>query len=50
MFTRADGAVDWRACTDRSSLDVTMLEVGSTHVDLGLDPDVWLATARALAA
>ena len=50
MFTRADGAVDWRACIDRSSLDVTMLEVGSTHVGLGLDPDVWLATARALAA
>lgn len=49
IFTRKDTAVDWRACIDRSSLDVTMVEVGSTHVGLGLDPDVWLAVAEALA-
>ena len=48
LFTRHDGAVDWRACIDRSSLDVTMLEVRSTHVGLGIDPDVWLAVAEAL--
>ncbi len=50
IFTRNDGAVDWRACIDRSSVNVTTVEVSSTHVGLGLDPDVWLTAASALAA
>lgn len=50
IFTRNDTVVDWRACIDRASLDVTMIEVGSTHVGLGIDPDVWLAVAEALGA
>lgn len=50
IFTRNDGAVDWRARIDRSSVDVTMVEVASTHVGLGIDPDVWITAARALAA
>jgi len=49
IFTRKDSVVDWRACIDRTSLDVTTFEVGSTHVGLGIDPDVWLAAANALA-
>ncbi|MEL6983903.1 MAG: alpha/beta fold hydrolase [Actinomycetota bacterium] len=49
IFTRRDAAVDWRACIDRASTDVTMVEVTSTHIGLGLDPDVWLTAARALA-
>lgn len=49
IFTRRDGAVAWRACIDRSSTDVTMVEVSSSHVGLGLDPDVWRTVARALA-
>jgi len=49
IFTRRDGALDWRSCIDRSSLNVTMLEATSTHVGLGIDPDVWIAVARALA-
>ncbi len=48
IFTRRDGAVAWRACIDRLSPDVTMVEVRSSHVGLGLDPDVWLTVARAL--
>lgn len=48
IFTRNDTVVDWRACIDRSSLDVTTVEVGSTHVGLGLDPDVWYVVAHAL--
>lgn len=48
IFTRRDAAVDWRACIDRSSVDVTMVEVSSTHIGLGLDPDVWRTVARAL--
>mgnify|MGYP003871081125 CR=1 FL=1 len=50
IFSRADTVVDWRACIDRSSLDVSMVEVASTHVGLGVDPDVWLTVAQALAA
>ncbi|MFT6292713.1 MAG: pimeloyl-ACP methyl ester carboxylesterase [Ilumatobacter sp.] len=49
IFTRNDTVVDWRACIDRFSLDVTTVEVGSTHIGLGIDPDVWLTIARALA-
>ena len=50
IYTRADGIVDWRACIDRASPDVRHLEVRSTHLGLGIDPDVWWAVARALAA
>lgn len=49
IFTRNDTVVDWRACIDRTSPSVRMVEVGSTHVGLGLDPDVWLIVAGALA-
>ena len=49
IFTRNDSVVDWRACIDRSSPDVTTYEVGSTHVGLGVDPDVWSIVAGALA-
>ncbi len=49
IFTRNDSVVDWRACIDRFSLDVTTVEVGSTHIGLGIDPDVWLTVAEALA-
>lgn len=48
IFTRNDSVVDWRACIDRYSTDVTTVEVGSTHVGLGIDPDVWLTIAEAL--
>lgn len=50
IYTRRDTVVDWRACIDRVSSDVTMIEVGSTHIGLGIDPDVWLVVADALAA
>lgn len=49
LYTRRDGIVAWRACLDRHSPDVEHLEVGSTHLGLGLDPDVWLVVARRLA-
>ena len=50
IFTRDDRVVDWRACLDHRSPDVDHVEVTSTHLGLGIDPDVWLAVARALAA
>lgn len=49
MFTRNDNIVDWRACIDRTSPNVTHVEVASTHVGLGIDPDVWMTAARVLA-
>jgi pimeloyl-ACP methyl ester carboxylesterase len=48
IFTKRDGVVDWRACVDRHSIDVRHVEVRSTHVGLGVDPDVWQITAHAL--
>jgi pimeloyl-ACP methyl ester carboxylesterase len=48
MFTRRDGIVDWRACIDRFSPHVEHVEVRSTHLSLGIDPDVWWTVAQAL--
>ncbi len=50
ILTRRDGVVDWRACVDRRSPVVRHVEVGSTHLTLGIDPDVWWTVATALAA
>lgn len=49
IFSERDGIVDWRACIDRSSPNVTHYRVGSTHLSLGIDPDVFEIAARALA-
>ena len=49
VFTRRDNVVDWRACIDRYTPEAQHLEVSSTHIGLGLDPDVWVAAARFLA-
>lgn len=49
IFTRRDRIVNWLACLDRTSLDVTHVEVRSTHLGLGIDPDVWLTVAESLA-
>lgn len=50
IFSRADGVVDWRASLDHHSAQVDHVEVRSSHVGLGIDPDVWAAVADALAA
>ena len=49
IFTRRDGIVAWQACIDRASPDVEHIEVSSTHIGLGIDPDVWEIVARTLA-
>jgi len=48
IYTRSDGIVSWPACIDRVSPRVTHVEVGSTHLGLGIDPEVWWVVARAL--
>ncbi len=49
IASRADRIVPWRACVDPSP-EVTNIEVRSTHLGMGIDPDVWLAIARQLRA
>lgn len=50
IFTRRDGIVNWQACLDHHTEDVTHVEVSSTHIGMGVDPHVWLTVADALAA
>jgi Alpha/beta hydrolase family len=50
VFTRRDGIVSWEACIDRSSPNAEHVEVFSTHIGLGVDPDVWGIVADRLAA
>lgn len=49
IFTRRDRVVAWPACIDHHSPDVEHVEVTSTHVGLGFDPDVWRIVAERLA-
>ncbi len=49
IYTRRDGVVAWPSCIDRVSPDVEHVEVASTHIGLGLDPDVWAVVADRLA-
>ncbi len=49
MVSRRDGIVQWHAQVDHTSPDVEHVEVSSTHLGMGLDPDVWLTAARRLA-
>jgi hypothetical protein len=49
IFTRRDGIVSWLACIDRASPAVRHVEVSSTHISMGLDPDVWRVIADRLA-
>ena len=48
IWSRRDGIVAWPACLDRVSPDVEHVEVGSTHLGLGVDPDVWSIVASRL--
>ncbi len=49
MYSKRDGIVAWRACIDDFSPDITMIEVRSTHVGMGIDPDVWQIVSERLA-
>jgi pimeloyl-ACP methyl ester carboxylesterase len=49
VFTRRDGIVSWEACIDRFSPYAEHVEVSSTHIGMGLDPDVWRLVADRLA-
>lgn len=40
IYSKRDGVVAWRACIDEWSPNVRHIEVGETHVGLGLSPRV----------
>jgi hypothetical protein len=48
MWSRRDGVAAPRACIDRESPDVENVEVSSTHLGMGVDPDVWSVIATRL--
>lgn len=48
MYSRNDGIVAWRACVDDFSPEVENIEITSTHVGMGIDPDVWEVVADRL--
>lgn len=48
IFTRRDAVVPWQASLDHHSEDASHIEVRSTHLSLGVDPDVWEIIARRL--
>ena len=45
IYSRRDGIVDWLSCVDQQTPDAENVEVGSTHIGYGLDPDVWRVIA-----
>lgn len=48
IFSRRDGIVDWATCIDHTTPEVENIEVSSTHLGMGLDPDVWSVVADRL--
>jgi len=49
VYSRRDGIVAWEACIDHHSPRVDHVEVSSSHFGMGIDPDVWLLSAKLLA-
>lgn len=41
IFTKNDSIVNWSACIDWKSKNVKHYEVNSSHLSLGIDPNVW---------
>ena len=48
IYSRNDGIVDWRACIDDDTPGARNIEVRSTHLGMGIDPDVWQILAETL--
>ncbi len=49
LFSRRDGVVAWPACIDHATPGAEHVEVFSTHIGMGIDPDVWAIVADRLA-
>jgi len=48
IFSKRDGVVSWQACIDHVTPGVEHVEVASTHIGMGIDPDVWAIVADRL--
>jgi pimeloyl-ACP methyl ester carboxylesterase len=48
IWSRSDGIVNPAACFDRVSPNVEHVEVSSSHLGMGIDPDVWAVIADRL--
>lgn len=48
IWSKRDGVVAPTACIDDRSPNVDHVEVGSTHLGMGIDPDVWVVIADRL--
>lgn len=48
VFSKRDGIVSWQACIDHATPGVEHVEVSSTHIGMGIDPDVWAIVADRL--
>jgi hypothetical protein len=48
VYSRRDGIVAWEACIDHDNPQVEHVEVSSSHFAMGIDPDVWLLSAKLL--
>lgn len=44
MWSRRDGIVAPAACLDHDTPGAELIEVSSTHLGMGIDPDVWAVT------
>jgi len=49
VYSRSDGVVAWQACIDRHAQNVEHVEVETTHLGLGLSPEVFQIIAERLA-
>jgi len=49
VYSRSDAVVAWQACIDRHSREVEHVEVRSTHLGMGVSPDVYRIVAQRLA-
>ena len=49
IFSKNDGVVGWKASIDQHNSQVEHLEVRTTHLGLGISPDVFKIIARKLA-
>lgn len=49
IYSKRDGIVGWQASIDKHNAQVDHLEVGATHLGLGISPDVFKILAKKLA-
>jgi len=50
VYSKSDGVVEWRACIDRKNPNVEHFRVKTTHIGLGIAPEVFSIVAAQLAS